>query len=320
MSIPYLGSKRKSCNMIYRIINLREQKGTLVDLFCGGFAIGEVFLKNGWKVIANDKNKFVIALLDKTINKGLDENIVTQFVKREKFIDVIKNPNNYEDWFVGFIMCVWSFGNNQKGYMFGKNVEPIKKAGYELIFNSNETELLKFIKIPQKYIDGIKKQENWHKKRIALRTVCCNLKAKRIFKDMPSLECLQRLESLQSLQRLECLQSLQRLERMERLERLEIYSKDYKEIEIPSGAVVYADPPYKGTATYSEGNFNHDEFWEYCRKLSKTNHVYISEYHAPSDFISILSFNQKSTLQGGAQLHNNQPQEKLFIHKSKVEK
>ena len=63
MPIPYMGSKRAIANMIYKIINQREKKSTFIDLFCGGFAVGEVFLKNGWDVIANDKNKYIIDLL-----------------------------------------------------------------------------------------------------------------------------------------------------------------------------------------------------------------------------------------------------------------
>jgi site-specific DNA-adenine methylase len=293
MSIPYMGSKRKSCNMIYRIISLREKKSIFVDLFCGGFAVGEVFLKNGWKVIANDKNKYITALLKESIN-GLNEKIVTKFVTREEYFSALQNKEKYDDWYIGYLMSIWSFGNNQRTYLFGKNVESVKKAGYELIFNSDEKGLLKLIKIPQRYIDGIKKQENWHKRRIALGKVCVALKTNK------------RLESLE------------RLERLQSLESLEIYSLNYDKVNIPKNAVVYCDPPYKGTASYLENNFNHNDFWEYCRKLSKTNNVYISEYDAPEDFIPILSFNQKSTLQGGYQLHNNQPQEKVFIYKNNI--
>lgn len=55
--------------------------------------------------------------------------------------------------------------------------------------------------------------------------------------------------------------------------------------------------------------------WELVREISKTNNVYISEYNAPNDFNSILSFEQKSTLQGEYQKHNNQPKERLFTIK-----
>lgn len=55
------------------------------------------------------------------------------------------------------------------------------------------------------------------------------------------------------------------------------------------------------------------EFWEWVRKISKTNKIYISEYTAPEDFKPILEFTQKSTLQGGGQQHNSQPNECLFV-------
>ena len=130
MPIPYLGSKRKSSDKIYQTISyLNPKKGILVDLFCGGFAIGEKFLTNGWDVIANDKNVYVVELLRKvTSPEGLPE-IVTEFISRDKFFDVLKNPDNYEYWYVGYVMCCWSFGNNQKYYLYGKAKEAIKKAG-----------------------------------------------------------------------------------------------------------------------------------------------------------------------------------------------
>jgi len=299
MPIPYMGSKRKSASKIYLAISNREQKGELLDLFCGGFAISEKFYQNGWIVKANDKNKYVIALLNQTINKGLDENIVTEFITKNKFIDVIKNPYNYDDWYVGYVQCIWSFGNTQKGYIFGKDVEAVKKAGHELVINKNQTELNKLIpNIPQKYIDGILKQDNWHKRRIALSKVSKVLNTR-----------------ILELQRLE---QLQQLERLEQLQQLEFTNFSYDIVNIPKNAVIYCDPPYQGTTEYSEGAFNHDKFWNWCREISKTNHIYISEYNAPDDFMPILTFPQKSTLQGGNQKHNNQPDEKLFIHKSQI--
>ncbi len=122
------------------------------------------------------------------------------------------------------------------------------------------------------------------------------------------------------------LQSLERLQRLERLEKLKklsknvwkilkITTKSYEEVEIPENAVVYCDPPYKNTAIYAEWGFNHDKFWDYVRKLSKTNKVFVSEYTAPEDFKTIYEFPQKSTLQWWNQSHNNQPKERLFVIK-----
>lgn len=303
MPIPYMGSKRKSADKIYALISQREpQADTLVDLFCGGFAVGEKFLKKGWKVIANDKNKYVIALIDQTINKGLDEKIVTQFVTRAKFQDVIAKPDKYDDWYVGYVMCIWSFGNNNKRYLFGKDIEPIKHAGHKLVVDKDPTDIQRVLpQIPQRWIDGILRQPDWHKRRMAL------VKVAKTMQHRP-LE-LQQLEQLQQLQQLEQLQRLQQLERLA--------TGDYRNISIPDGAVVYCDPPYKGTEEYVEGGFNHDEFWQWVREQSKNNPVYVSEYSAPEDFICIRSFPQKSTLQGGHQEHRNQPDEKIFIYEKR---
>lgn len=291
MPIPYMGSKRKSAGKIYSTIkNFNPSSKVLVDLFCGGFAIGEYFMKNGWYVIANDKNKYVTALLDRTINKGLAEDIVTRFVSRGMYKDIQSNPDDFEDWYVGFVQCIWSFGNNQSGYLFGKEVEPIKYVGHKLVIDKDPTLINQLNIIPNKYIQGILKQDTWGKRRIALVKVAKSLQNR-------NLE----------------LQQLQQLQQLERLEQLEIYNLNYHEVKIPKGAVVYCDPPYKGTAEYKEGRFDHETFWQWVREQSQENNVYVSEYSAPEDFRVILEFSQKSTLQGGSQKHNNQPTEKLFV-------
>ena len=48
---------------------------------------------------------------------------------------------------------------------------------------------------------------------------------------------------------------------------------DFKALEIKN-AVIYCDPPYQGTTKYSTGSFNYDEFWNWCREISKNNIVY----------------------------------------------
>ena len=292
MAVPYLGSKRKSAGLIYQTIkNLEPEGNILVDLFCGGFAISEYFIKEGWNVIANDKNGYVTSLLEKTIFDGLEDRIVTKFITREDFDRVTNSPKEYEEWYVGYVMCVWSFGNNQKGYLFGRDVEPYKRAGHELVINKDQTLINELIpSIPQRYIDGLLKLDNWHKRRLALARISKKLKAR-------ILE----------------LQQLQQLEQLERLEQLELYSKDYREVNIPDGAIVYCDPPYEGTAEYAEGGFSHKEFWEWVRVTSKKNSVYISSYKAPDDFEVVLRFPQKSTLSGG--VNKSQPSECLFRYK-----
>ena len=52
-------------------------------------------------------------------------------------------------------------------------------------------------------------------------------------------------------------------------------------------ALIYCDPPYQGTTKYSTETFNNDTFWNWCRKMSKDNKVFVSEYNAPKDFTCI---------------------------------
>lgn len=59
---------------------------------------------------------------------------------------------------------------------------------------------------------------------------------------------------------------------------------DYRDVEIPKGAIVYADCPYQGTTGYSLGKFDHEAFWDYMREISKDHIVLISEQSAPDDF------------------------------------
>ena len=50
------------------------------------------------------------------------------------------------------------------------------------------------------------------------------------------------------------------------------------------GYVIYCDPPYKDTTKYSTKGFPYEEFYDWCRVMSKNNIVLISEYSMPNDF------------------------------------
>ena len=125
------------------------------------------------------------------------------------------------------------------------------------------------------------------------------------------------LESLKNLESLESLQSLQNLERLERLENLEsqnvqivVSTDDYRNYVYHDGDVVYCDPPYAGTNGYGR-EFDHEAFWQWCR--TRDFPVYVSEYRAPEDFISVWS-KEKRVLFSSSNLSANTI-EHLFLHK-----
>lgn len=77
--------------------------------------------------------------------------------------------------------------------------------------------------------------------------------------------------------------------------------------------VFYLDPPYKNKKQYgSSKNFNHDEFWNWCRKLSQNNIVIISEQEAPLDFECVWEQKVQRTIDNTKRVN---AVEKLFMYK-----
>lgn len=62
------------------------------------------------------------------------------------------------------------------------------------------------------------------------------------------------------------------------------------------GYVIYCDIPYKSTTKYATSEFDYEQFYEWCRYMSKDNIVLISEYSMPDDFECIWSKELKCTL------------------------
>lgn len=72
--------------------------------------------------------------------------------------------------------------------------------------------------------------------------------------------------------------------------------KDFRHYNNIKGALFYEDIPYKGTTKYKVDLFPYDEFYDWCRTMSKDNIILISEYQMPDDFTCIYEKNLKCTL------------------------
>lgn len=109
------------------------------------------------------------------------------------------------------------------------------------------------------------------------------------------------------------------LKDMDKLMDAEFICKDYRDVQLPNGCVVYADPPYNNTTGYGKEKFDSKQFWNYMREISKEHIVIISEQVAPDDFISIWEKPFTRTLDVNK---NNQFKvtEKLFIHRCNQDK
>lgn len=90
-------------------------------------------------------------------------------------------------------------------------------------------------------------------------------------------------------------------------------SGSYLELEIPESSLIYCDPPYSNTVQYRDA-FNHELFWDWCRKQTKNGHiVFISEYSAPNDFVCVKEIQHKTILDKNSQYPRT---EKLFRYKA----
>lgn len=300
-----MGSKNGVLHLIRYMLDRHYDKKYFVDVFGGGFAVSHYVLeRTNMRVMYNDKNKYVAAFLEKLLYEGLPDKAY-DFVSRELFFDVINNPDNYDEWYVGYVSTIWSFGNSQKGYMFGSEIEQSKKAVHDLIVHNKFSDEISFLKglIPDNILD-IDYKVNKEKRLMitgiikkALENVDVN---PRTYYDTQALNSLVRSENLERLQKSTMLEELTRLERVQSLERLERvdYIDFIKSIpdEVLKDAIIYCDPPYEDTATYAVDGFNHIEFWQWFRDTPFC--VYVSSYNAPDD-IKPLNFEYKAQLLSG---------------------
>ena len=91
-----------------------------------------------------------------------------------------------------------------------------------------------------------------------------------------------------------------------------VYSS-YDKLEIPNNSIIYCDIPYKDTKQYaSSKNFNYDNFWDWCRKMSEKNMVFVSEYKAPDDFICVWEGEVKTNFASQRDEATHKAVEKLF--------
>lgn len=117
---------------------------------------------------------------------------------------------------------------------------------------------------------------------ISYDDITARLNLMQSLQSLQSLQCLQCLQSLESLGRLERLQSLQRLQR---LQSLQITHKDYRQVDLPAGCIIYADPPYKDTSDYSS-DFDHAAFYSWATHCPRP--ILISEYDMPREVFACI--------------------------------
>lgn len=298
LGLPYMGSKRRlSKEIVDHILTAHPNTKYVWDLFGGGGSISFEFLqrKQIERVVYNELNTGVVELLRKIKNDGVTPDFY-RWVDRETF-----HAHKYDDdWFGGLCKVVWSFGNGQRNYLFGKHIEETKRQAHEFVVNGTPFEL-----------DGVSFNalhgSTINERRLSFRRIVAANK-KRF--DLQQLERLQQLEQLEHLLRLERLQQLQQLQQLQRLQQLEILNQSAFDVVIDTPieeTIIYLDPPYKDTEKYQE-DINHDQLFEYVKSSPYT--VYLSSYDFDLPVVHVMKHN--CTLSATA---NNAVVEKLFCNR-----
>lgn len=293
--IPYMGSKSDIIASI--ALNLPRAEH-FYDLFGGGFCVSHYMLakKSHWykNIHYNEIKADVVDLVKRAIAGEFNYNkFKPAWISRDEF-----NARKATD---AYVRLLWSFGNNQKNYLFGSDIESYKKSAHMAVvfdeFDDTSSKVLGFSQWPNNVRTITQKRLYWRQKVV--------FNNKKLIRG--ELHRLQQLESMEKLQQLQQLEALERVQQLERLDRLSFSAKDYRDVQILPNSVVYCDIPYKSTANYIDG-FDHAAFYEWA--LTRKFPVYISEYSMPKDFKVIYTIERKTKLSSkGAIAHHD---EKLF--------
>lgn len=234
----YMGSKKRLSKELVPIIQnyITENTVGYIEPFVGGAnIIDKIKCDNRYGF---DLHKQLIELFIKLQN---DIDGIPNEIPYEEYMEVKNNKENYEDWYLGLVGFLGSFGAKYFG-------------GYARHNKDDFTE-----QIQRGSIKNLKKQ----------------------YDDLKDVK-------------FEC--------------------KDFREIKNIKGYVIYCDPPYKGATKYSTKEFPYDEFYNWCREMSKDNVVLISEYNMPEDFKCIWQKDNKINFDSN-RTNANSKIEKLFIIK-----
>lgn len=248
--IPYMGSKDKIAESICRLF---PKADNFYDLFGGGFSISHCIAlkrKDFKRIHYNEIRSGMCKFIEDCIaGKYSYENFLPKWISREEFYNRINEP---------YVKLIWSFGNNGKGYLFGKDIEKYKRSLHNAVIFNN------FNAFAKKHL-GISKFKDGY-----------SIKERRLFVryrgETPQLKRLQKLQQLEGLERLQQLDRLQGLQR-----KITFSNLSYENVEIDGNSIIYCDPPYKGTAEYDGNkNFNHAAFLDWASDIKHP--VFISEY------------------------------------------
>lgn len=295
--LSYMGSKSRFWRWLLQRIPACE---TFYDLFAGGCSVGHMmgYFGKCEKVVFNDVNAMPLKLFKMAIEGTLPP---PSWMSSEEF----RERNN-----AGDPLCLlFSFGAKTRSYFCSKVIEPWQKELFQAKITGDYSFFYDILRTDdfcglsrawsRKHTDLL----NAAAKSLAPEGVTWSDKSYKIFSESFPFE---------------------RRERLSRFDELpinlpiEFCNVDYRVAAEDAGEddVIYADPPYAGKVGYGVA-FDNVEFWQWCRQPRRALLI-ISEYSAPPDFVEIWA--KKVTCAMSTDGNINRPIERLFVHKSQVDR
>jgi site-specific DNA-adenine methylase len=305
LGISYMGSKRKLAPKIMDFLLERHPDCKyFYDLFGGGGAVSFDALQRPQikTVFYNEFNTAVVNLIKKIRDDGVTPEFY-EWISREKFHEL----KGGDDWKSGLIKTIWSFGGNQRTYLFSPINEYNKRLLHEFIVNKCESSIIEFeqhnkIQIPRHLNDF----PTLHERRMSVMSYIRRVLKITDGQELQQLQHLERLRQLEQLEQLQRLQQLEQLEQLERLERLELSNLSYEKVIIntpPEQTIIYLDPPYEGTGKYQK-DICHTTLSEYIKKSKFP--IYMSGYKN-DELVSVAQFAHRNTLANNNPAANSKP-------------
>lgn len=264
--IPYMGSKQKLVDKIIPFILARHPGTTdLYDLFGGGgsVALYAVHKYPQLSVHYNELSKAIGGLMQHLKDYG---DIPFDFVTRQEFEQKYKG----DDWYAGLLQTAWTFGNNQKSYLYGMPIQDFKQELAKLVLTGEadidylETFANEFIlKESGKHTNTHIFLNNSRYKTPYQRRIIVQRQIPQLGGELKHIARLERLVQIKN---------------MPGLSDLDVsVGKSYDQVPIEgSKPLLYCDPPYENTAEYREGGFDHKTFYDWV--MSRPYPVYVSSY------------------------------------------
>jgi len=288
--IPYMGSKQ---DIIASLALNFPKAENFYDLFGGGFSVTHYMMlmksKRHQNFHFNEIIPSTVELIKKAISGDFSyDKFKPEWVSRDEFI---KNKDS-----CAYTRILWSFGNNQKGYIFGKDIEAYKKSLHMAVvfdqFDATASSILQITAWPNDV------------KTILQKRFYVRHKVAHSNKGMRRGDS----EQLQKLPHLERVERLQQLQQLERLTPLTMTSLDYSKVIIKPNSLVYCDIPYRNTAKYTV-EFDYQRFFDWA--ASADFPVYISEYQIDDPRFKLVYTVDKKTKLSSKGMLKGKP-EKLY--------